>query len=274
MKVIFLDIDGTLYSSKANEIPSSSIVAIAKARANGHKVLLCTGRSMGEATEHLGFEVDGFIFSAGNVVYVEKQRIYKNVMDLKDTEDIMKFCIEHQIGYTIAGDAGAYCDNKGLKEIGHYFGLNSKSEEERNKELAKKGYFPMSEYSLDDKISKMGLFAKSFEMGEEIRKNIPERYSCKYTHIDQDNDMYSLEVIDKAISKATGIEKVLEYYNVDKKDAIACGDSSNDVEMLQYCGIGVAMGNGSDDCKAAADYVTDDILEYGIYNAFKKFGVI
>ena len=57
-------------------------------------------------------------------------------------------------------------------------------------------------------------------------------------------------------------------------DAVAFGDGNNDVDMMEAAGLGIAMGNGSVDCKAAADYVTADIDDDGIYRALKHFGLV
>ena len=55
---------------------------------------------------------------------------------------------------------------------------------------------------------------------------------------------------------------------------MAFGDGGNDIEMLRYAGIGVAMGNADDAVKAAADYVTTSVDDDGIMNALKHFGLI
>ena len=69
-KYIFLDVDGTLYSPLAGETPQSAIEALKKARENGYKIFLCTGRSLAEAKSYLHYDVDGFIFGAGGMIYV------------------------------------------------------------------------------------------------------------------------------------------------------------------------------------------------------------
>ena len=66
----------------------------------------------------------------------------------------------------------------------------------------------------------------------------------------------------------------MKHYNVDREDTIAFGDAGNDLEMLQFAGIGVAMGNGTQDAKQAADYITKDVKEDGLYHGFAKFGLI
>ena len=74
--------------------------------------------------------------------------------------------------------------------------------------------------------------------------------------------------------KDKGIIEYCKLRNIDLKDTMAFGDGDNDIEMLKTVGIGVAMGNGIDTVKAAADYITDSIKEDGVYNALVHFGVI
>ena len=61
---------------------------------------------------------------------------------------------------------------------------------------------------------------------------------------------------------------------VSREAIYAIGDSSNDIEMLQYAHVGIAMGNGKEEVKRVSDYITDDIAEDGLYNALKHFNLI
>ena len=76
------------------------------------------------------------------------------------------------------------------------------------------------------------------------------------------------------MNKATGITHYVKYMGGDMKDTIAFGDGPNDTEMLSSVELSVAMGNSSDDLKALADVVTDDVREDGLKNAFRKLGII
>lgn len=78
----------------------------------------------------------------------------------------------------------------------------------------------------------------------------------------------------KDISKTYAIDCLLEYLGADVSDTIAFGDATIDIPMLEYCGIGVAMGNGSDEVKAVADYITDNVEDDGLYKAFIKLELI
>ena len=78
----------------------------------------------------------------------------------------------------------------------------------------------------------------------------------------------------KNIKKSTAVQALLDYLKADIKDTIAFGDAKIDIPMIEYCEIGVAMGNGGDEVKAAADYITDDVENDGLYKAFLHFKLI
>ena len=83
-----------------------------------------------------------------------------------------------------------------------------------------------------------------------------------------------INVIDKAGGKAVGLSKACERYGISREEIMAFGDGGNDIDMLEYAGIGVAMGNGGADAKAAANHVTTNLDQDGVYNALKHFEVI
>lgn len=76
------------------------------------------------------------------------------------------------------------------------------------------------------------------------------------------------------ITKASGIEVMLRHLGMDRKDSIAFGDSYNDLEMLEFAAVGVAMGNAPEAVKKAANLVTDEVTEEGIYNGFLELNLI
>ena len=64
------------------------------------------------------------------------------------------------------------------------------------------------------------------------------------------------------------------FRSIDISETVAFGDGGNDIGMLQHAGIGVAMGNAAPDVKAAADYVTTDVDNFGVINALRHLGLI
>ena len=83
-----------------------------------------------------------------------------------------------------------------------------------------------------------------------------------------------IDIIPKGGGKSAGIQKFLDEHGLDRTQIMAFGDGENDIDMLQFAGIGVAMGNAGEAVKAAADYVTSPVDEDGIENALRHFGLI
>ena len=123
----------------------------------------------------------------------------------------------------------------------------------------------VKEYS-GNPISQCCIYATAQEAKEFI-KDLPD---CK---ISQWNPC-AYDVIPKQGGKTAGIESILKHYGIKKEEIMAFGDAENDIEMLQYAQIGVAMGNADDEVKEAADYVTDMVDSDGIYKALKHFRIL
>ncbi|MCH4015079.1 MAG: HAD family hydrolase [Solobacterium sp.] len=273
-KYIFLDIDGTLYSQQLAATPASAELALKKARENGHKIFLCTGRSLAESSRYLNYDVDGFILGAGTMVYAGGKRIYDNPIPTRDVTRIKKKILQAGLGYSLEGGVGVYCDPIGYDRIQWYFSGGSEDPEVRKKSALDNCAYPEKFGSEDsDNIYKICALGSKWD---EKYKDLENRLEKPYVlTMSVDLDGFSCgEITDDNITKATGIDRVLEYYNAETFDAIGIGDSANDIPMLKKCGIGIAMGDGQQDAKDAADYVTTGILEDGIYNAFKHFGLI
>ena len=85
---------------------------------------------------------------------------------------------------------------------------------------------------------------------------------------------YCGEITRRGITKGTGMEKMLAHFGMSQQDSIGVGDGMNDIDMLRYAEIAVAMGNSVGPLKALADHVTDPIDQDGLWNGFHKLGLI
>jgi HAD superfamily hydrolase (TIGR01484 family) len=105
------------------------------------------------------------------------------------------------------------------------------------------------------------------EQEDEIRPSTP---TCEY------NRWYPsfADVTAKGITKQRGIDEIIRYFGLSLEDTVAFGDGGNDISMLRHAAIGVAMGQATDEVKAAANYVTAPIDEDGISKAMKHLGII
>lgn len=83
---------------------------------------------------------------------------------------------------------------------------------------------------------------------------------------------YFSDITPRGGSKRIGIEKMLAHFGIPASDTMAFGDGGNDIEMLRFAGVGVAMGNAGEEVRQAADDVTDDVDHDGIQNALRRFG--
>ncbi|MDF2891062.1 MAG: family phosphatase [Clostridia bacterium] len=81
----------------------------------------------------------------------------------------------------------------------------------------------------------------------------------------------NIEVMHKEVSKGNAVAKLAEIYNIDRAEIITLGDNENDISMIEYAGLGVAMGNAVQLLKDRADYVTADYMEDGVAQVIEKF---
>lgn len=274
MKYVFLDIDGTLYASSVNATPDSAVEAIRLARENGAKVFLCTGRALGECKRYLHYDVDGFIFASGAMIYADGNRIYDCPIPSKDVQTIRTTIQTLEMGYSFEGACGAYCNPLGYECALSYFAGNDTHREKLIENAMANCFFEEKHWhEEDEKIYKVCVYNRHSVGFDELIKQIPSRYLCTPT-VEDPHGWDVAEITTAHITKATGISKILDYYGGDMKDTIAVGDSPNDLPMIQACNLGIAMGNAFETVKQAADYVTTDILDHGIYNAFVYAGLI
>ena len=78
----------------------------------------------------------------------------------------------------------------------------------------------------------------------------------------------------KGIDKANAIDHLLKHLGAKISDTIAFGDAKVDIPMLEYCAVGVAMGNGGEEIRAMADFITEDVEQDGLWKAFRHLNLV
>ena len=116
-------------------------------------------------------------------------------------------------------------------------------------------------------------FYKLLLLGEEEQLNefetvIPDDWRDEFYVVR--SQKYLVEVLTKGVNKAFGLEKLAQKLNIQPSEIAAIGDAANDIEMLQYAGLAIAMGNASEEVKAIADIVTDTNENNGVIKAIDK----
>lgn len=256
---LFFDIDGTLVSFKTHEIPTSTIFALTQAKANGHKVLISTGRppliitNLG-AIEHL---IDGYVTINGAFCFVGKEVVRYKDIPKNAVLTLVRDAQEKDYGLIVVGEKDvAVLDPHG--EVDKVFRGEIAVE---NLNLSK----PL-EQVLEQRILQMTpFFPEAYE--HEMMARIPECTSGRWHPAFTD-------ITAKGADKGEGIIALAEHLGLDPNATIAFGDGGNDLSMIKAAGIGVAMGNALESLKQEADYTTTSVDDDGIMNALHHFHLI
>lgn len=275
-KIIFLDVDGTLVDYE-NRIPESAVRAIRTARKNGHKVYVCTGRSKAEMQPELWeIGLDGMI--GGNGSYVEDQGhvVMHQMITLEKCSAIVDWLHERNLEFYLESNQGLFAsehfEERGEKTIQEY--MRRKGETDAQKATVRNTFVGMvfdGELYRND-VNKISYILNSYQDFLDTRERFWDMQNGTWGGKGEIALFGDIGVAN--ITKAYAIEELLKYLGADRADTIAFGDAKVDIPMLQYCAFGVAMGNGGEEIKNMADYITDDVEEDGLYKAFEYLGLL
>lgn len=274
-KLLFIDIDGTLFDHAKDAIPESAKNAILSAKSKGHKIFLSTGRPYADIDQEiLNLPLDGMIVSCGAVVYVDNKPIYCKTYPQKELISLIQFMLDNNIGFSLDGIHKNYLTEEAFNCLSSLMFKNNEDSELSRAMMAKNNCFPFEDMKEEDlkEVIKISIFTKNKESCEKLFQRIPESlvgFMYKNNHL----DLYNGEISIKGITKATGLKQIANYLNIPTEDTIAIGDSLNDLDILQAAGLSICMGNGADECKKVADFTTKDISDDGLAYALEHFNL-
>lgn len=277
IKAVFFDIDGILLNDRKN-VQKSTIKAIRNLKDQGILVGLATGRGpsfVQPFLENLG--LDFAVTYNGQYIYSRSEIIYTNQLSKTTVYRLIRYAgarrREISLG-TASGLLGSGIIGLGTSRLGQIVSSLVPRKWAKAIERSFKHFIrrikPQNIDSLmvilREPIYQVVLVATEGE-SERIQKQFPR---VKLTR----SSPYSMDVISEGQSKVKGIERVGQCYGFDLSEVIAFGDSDNDIEMLSQVGIGVAMGNASQQVKENARYTTADNNDDGISKALAHYGLI
>lgn len=274
-KLIFLDIDGTLINAFSK--PTALVAeAIRRARANGHKVFLCTGRNMPLIPDEiLDIGFDGIIASAGSHVEVEGKVLYDHLLPEETIQECLSVFHEHGIYCRLETQEGIYTDPQ-MEAL-----LKTAKPDKSNSELIRmqkelETGLPISPY---EKYPRKGAYKMCFtgtnlESIENTKKVLGDRFQYVIHPFASNANCLNGEIIPKEVGKGKGMELVCQYYQAGLQDTVAFGDSMNDYDMIVTAGVSVAMGNACEELKCLADVVCESVQDDGIYHEFQRMGFL
>jgi Cof subfamily protein (haloacid dehalogenase superfamily) len=275
-KAVFLDVDGTLLNDRGL-VPDSARAAVRAARANGHQVFLCTGRSLAELWgEIMDIGFDGVIAAAGGYVAVDGQVLAHQNVPVDQVRRVMEYFDARGINYFLEANSGLY-GSATIKAQMRQVLYGGVTDEDVLAEL-ERGFAPFIDRlivgadMLRDDINKISFLGSDVPF-EAIRAEFAGTFDVIPATVPQ-FEPNSGELAIAGVHKAGAIEILLEHLDIPVADTMAYGDGHNDLEMLAYVHVGVAMGNAHQRAKEVADDITGSPDEDGILTSFTKYGLV
>lgn len=265
IKLIALDMDGTLLNDK-KELMQPQIDAIHKAVEAGVIVVLCTGRPLVGVkpfVKQLGFDTENEYIIVNNGCSTHSTKDWS----LLDWEELTTADIDYLNTFTNSDEVQI-----SLFDEEDYFVLAEKANARVELDAGLVGMTPQPIDLLEAKSGKHRFFEAMFvgekeaiDVFEELHNPIlSKRYS---TVRSQD---YLLEILPDGASKASGLKKLADHLGILPEEIMAVGDANNDLEMIEFAGLGIAMGNANEQVKAIAQDITDTNENDGVAKAIDK----
>lgn len=268
-KLILMDVDGTLISY-SNVLPESAVMAIHKAQENGHICYIVTGRSRSHIDkEILDIGLNGIVGGNGSYIEVENEIIKNKTIAIDDVKRIVDYLDEHHLEYFVEANDGLYgshhFETRAVSTLRQY-GIKNPVIKEVYPEMT----FPQSLYQ--NNVTKINYILESYKDYLDFKDAFPE-FKVTTWGGKGENALFG-DCALKGIDKKEAIEQLAKYLEIEKKDIISFGDAEIDIPMFMASGISVCMNSGRNEAKKVASYVTDDVLNDGLYKGFKHFGLI
>ena len=259
-KLIATDMDGTRLD-REGKIPETTAAAVQKLVESGVIFTLSTGRpiqGIEKYIEQLHLKGPMITYNGAEIVDAETHRIlYKKDLLLSDAERIFSLGQRFGTNVIIWGDGRLFANNSSERIVKYCerVSLNPVV----IKDMADLG---------DVSVTKI-LWADEAETIARVQEEIAEESFNEVTFCTSTPRL--LEFFNKNVSKAEAMRRIGEMCGITREEMIAVGDGQNDISMIQYAGLGVAMENASDEVKSHADYITASHREEGVLRLIEKF---
>lgn len=262
-QLIAVDMDGTLLSEDKS-ISQATRAAVAKLKAMGKRVVLATGRPLSgihRYIDQLGLLEDGDYVVTYNGALVQSTKdakvLLNKPLNLEAYQELYALSLKLDV------HIHALTENSVLTPL-----MNPYTDIESSINHIPAVEIPLAEVSEDTHIVKV-MFVDAPEKLDAILVQLPEWVTKKYTILR--SAPIFLEFLHPQVDKGVGVRAVAEALGLNQNQVICVGDAHNDLAMIQYAHLGVAMGNATESLKAAADYITLSNDEDGVAHVIEKF---
>lgn len=266
-KLICLDVDGTLYN-KERIIPQENIKAIKEAYDRGIMICITTGRMYNFGALYgskIGIDTLTIGSNGAFVKYGDEVLNYDDT-DEKTLFEMVDILQKYDV-LTHYNEWNALISDRDIGEGNGYLEANSHLPEDKKIEIIITDDLKRTFRERKSRVLKSVSFEfedreKFLRLREEL-KDHPDLEAISSTP-------FNLEIVKRGVSKARGIERLIKRLGIQREEVIAIGDGENDIPMIQYAGMGVAMGNALKEVQAVADMVTDTNDRAGVGKAIRE----
>lgn len=256
--LIALDLDGTLLSND-RKISIYNKLMIANLIEQGHIVVIATGRSNRMSIlyyDELGLKTP-LINSNGAVIHHPHDKswgLYHHPLEQKTALDIVEASYSLQSKNILAVIHDSIIVDQFDQQIINFYEQGSDSGTVTIGSVSKE---------LRENPTLMMVYPDLNQL-DKLTTYLNDLHADTIDHRNWGEPFHIIEITNKAVNKAIALKKVADYYNIPRERIMAFGDEKNDLHMIEYAGIGVAMDNAVDDLKAVANYVTKSNEENGV----------
>ncbi|MDO5516146.1 MAG: Cof-type HAD-IIB family hydrolase [Clostridium sp.] len=270
IKLICIDMDGTLLKDK-HQISEEDKSAIQEAVSKGVHVAITTGRVYDCAKMYSDLIDLNTPIIASNGAFIggnKGETIYKNPIDINTFRKFINVVEKYDLKSYLTCNFGVVSSFE-LPEDHVYKVLNNTLPSDKKIKIeVLKNIFEAFDLYPDEILKGVCLSNGNNENLLKAKREL-QNICPELEIVSSWNDNF--EIMKKGSSKGDAVEKLVQYYNISKDEVMCIGDSENDLSMIEYAGIGVAMDNAMLIVKETADYITSDNKHCGVAKAIRKF---
>ena len=253
-KMFVFDNDSTLFDHKHGGIREKTIRALQELKKKGYVLCMNTSRSLAETYNipKAAMDLMDVIILLDGAYIIYKDHTDVTYFNENKIDKLISFMDKNDMTYRYAlGDGNGY--------------LNREDPEHKAIFERLYGMVPPIKHYEGERVAQLLYYADG-----ELRDRLVD------LAIEEENSILkgAGEISPAGCSKGQAMLRVAKQYGFHKQDIVAVGDSGNDIDMMERAGLGIAMGNGSAECRQMADYVTEDISDEGLYKALLRFGFV
>ena len=269
IRMIGVDLDGTLLNSE-KQLTAYTREVLKKAIEQEVAVVVATGRPFSGVPDELKhFPGIRYALTANGarILDMQKQKVvYENLLSVESSEKVKDILRNNHLVHEFFVDGVGYMNEDGLKNVYAYF------EDPHMAEYLQSTRIPVKDVkeklqTMKCEVDKLQGIFRNQKDKEEALEELNTLSGIVVTAAMDNN----LEINKEGTNKGLGLLQLGKSLGISREEIMACGDGGNDVEMLKEVGFAVAMANGSDPVKKAADFVTVSNDEDGVAKAIERF---